>query len=305
MPEFSPGFNNQVKTIYWNPNYELSTYEQLAEYLLKGKNKENRPIANNTRVIRRAENMIAIRLHNTDIITFYENGAIGLNSGGWKTVTTKDRMTRFTPRNIGVSSDRGVWYVVVQSDPDHPLWDDSNPRYLFEDGMHILPDGKVYDQNLKSIEVYDKEKAKELNRCVNKIQRFSRELVKRFFDGRSIPGPGDCFYCQFHAGSEHTAHIQMQTGKLVDGKLELTDGVDHSCIKSHLDEKYYVGSLVIAALNWNEDIGVYGLAPIDKHNIACALNPDSGHKPFSFGMTHDRVTRIVKRYIKSQLGFGM
>jgi hypothetical protein len=302
----NPGFNNHVVTEFWNPNYDPSTYSELAEYLTKGKNKDNRPIANNTRVIRRAENMIAIRLHNTDIITFYENGAIGLNSNGWTTITTKDRMNRFTPRNIGIGSEKSIWYVSIQEpDSDLPLWHIDSKRYLFEDGMHILPDGKVYDQNLKSIEEFSKEQEKKMNKEVNRINRYSKELVKRFFDGRAIPGPGDCFYCQFHAGSEHTAHIQMQTGKLVDGKLELTDGVDHSCIQSHLDEKYYVGSLVIAALNWSENINVYGLAPIDKHNIACALNPDSGHKPFSDDMTHDRVTRIVKRYIKSQLGFGM
>ena len=301
------GYNNHVVTEFWNPNYEPSTYQQLAEYLLKGKNKENRPIANNTRVIRRSEKMIVIRLHNTDIITFYENGAIGLNSGGWKTVTTKDRMNRFTPRNIAISTDRGIWYVIIRTPESEDLspWDDFYPRYPFEDGMHVLSDGTVYDHNLKSIEICDKKKEKQLTKKVNKINRFSRELVKRFFDGRSIPGPGDCFYCQYHAGSEHTAHVKMQTGKLVDGKLELTDGVDHNCIQSHLDENYYVGSLVIAALNWNENIGVYGLAPIDKHNIAVALNPDTEHKSFAEDYTHRRVTLIVKRYIKSQLGFGI
>ena len=39
---------------------------------------------------RRGEN-IALKLHNTDIVTLYPTGDMSLNTGGWYTVTTKER----------------------------------------------------------------------------------------------------------------------------------------------------------------------------------------------------------------------
>jgi hypothetical protein len=52
---------------------------------------------------------IAVRLHNTDVVTFHVNGAIILNTNGWWTVTSKDRLNRFSPAYV--SSNRGVWTV--------------------------------------------------------------------------------------------------------------------------------------------------------------------------------------------------
>lgn len=36
----------------------------------------------------------AVRLHRTRIVTFYADGRIVLNTGGWQTLTTRDRMQR-------------------------------------------------------------------------------------------------------------------------------------------------------------------------------------------------------------------
>lgn len=36
----------------------------------------------------------AVRLHNTRVVTFYPDGRIMLDSGGWQTPTTRDRMNR-------------------------------------------------------------------------------------------------------------------------------------------------------------------------------------------------------------------
>ena len=47
----------------------------------------------------RERDWYAIRLHDTDVVTFYADGTIQLDSGGWKTVTTKDRMNKILQPN--------------------------------------------------------------------------------------------------------------------------------------------------------------------------------------------------------------
>lgn len=57
-----------------------------------------------------------IRLHATDILRFAtgKRPTVTLNTGGWKSVTTKDRLHRFLPSGFFVGSDRGAWRVTTQ-----------------------------------------------------------------------------------------------------------------------------------------------------------------------------------------------
>lgn len=38
---------------------------------------------------------IGVRLHNTYIVRFHENGTVTLHTGGYRTVTTKERINKF------------------------------------------------------------------------------------------------------------------------------------------------------------------------------------------------------------------
>jgi hypothetical protein len=87
--------------------------------------KSDRPAANNTRVQIREGGAVALRLHQTDIVTWYRDGRTVLNSGGWRTPTTKDRINAATSARLSQKS--GVWY--------HP---DGHP---FADGDTINADG--------------------------------------------------------------------------------------------------------------------------------------------------------------------
>src|SRR5688572_9897981 len=52
-----------------------------------------------------------LRLHHTDIAIWSADGeTIKLYTGGWQTITTKDRLNRFTPGSR-IFSDKGVWYI--------------------------------------------------------------------------------------------------------------------------------------------------------------------------------------------------
>jgi hypothetical protein len=71
-----------------------------ADTKLQGRNHRSRKIANNTYLERRQDGVIAVRLHNTDVVTLYSDGRVVLNSGGWRTSTTAQRINSYSP--VGV-----------------------------------------------------------------------------------------------------------------------------------------------------------------------------------------------------------
>lgn len=68
-----------------------------------------------------------IRLHHTDIITHRYDGDVVLDTGGWKTPTTKDRINKFAP--VSVYQQDGEWFVTQ-----------GNVTVMFYDGM-VLTSG--------------------------------------------------------------------------------------------------------------------------------------------------------------------
>lgn len=52
-----------------------------------------------------------IRYHDTVIVRYARDGAVYLNTGGWRTVTTKARLNQFTPVGLSVYQEKHVWYV--------------------------------------------------------------------------------------------------------------------------------------------------------------------------------------------------
>ena len=75
-----------------------------------------------------------IRLHFTDVLIFYPDGSFRVNSGGWRTATTRARIRQYLPAPWGLKSIAGVWFLV------NPV----GALYPFEDGLTVK-DGKVYD----------------------------------------------------------------------------------------------------------------------------------------------------------------
>jgi len=73
----------------------------------RDKNKGYR-LALNT-LLQKRGNSFVVRLHETDIVTIRPDGTYRLDSGGWKTVTTKARMSDILPRPVYQAM--GIWYV--------------------------------------------------------------------------------------------------------------------------------------------------------------------------------------------------
>lgn len=120
-----------------------------------------------------------IRLHHTDIVTFKKNGDIVLNSGLWKTPTTKDRINSAIPGR-GVSQNKGVWYI---------------RGVVFADGMKLHPDGTVSGAGGDP---------KETAKVVKQIKKYVTGFMAAL-QAREVPQPsnGDCFGCALKDKKTH------------------------------------------------------------------------------------------------------
>lgn len=147
---------------------------------LSGRNKLRRKLANNTYAERREGGAIAIRLHQTDILTYSENGTVAVNTGGWKTVTTKARLNEYLPTRL--YQDKGLWY-----------W---SGGALFTDGDTLDAEGKVHTQAKNGQE----KSSLALRKRILKYAALCAAAVPL-----AMPGPGDCFCCGMT--TEGTSHL--------------------------------------------------------------------------------------------------
>ena len=88
----------------------IASYYEAERILSEGRNKHDRPVANNTRLIRRSDTTIALHLHGTDILTWDKADlTVAVRTGGWETNTTRDRIS--DALNMIVYFDDGVLCV--------------------------------------------------------------------------------------------------------------------------------------------------------------------------------------------------
>ena len=130
-----------------------------------------RKLANNTYLnCDHAPESYAIRLHSTDVVTFKKDGRIVLDSGGYQTMTTKDRLNTYAPARV--YQDNGVWYV--NGEP-------------FADGFTIHPDGTTSGHG---------EDPKAANKLRRQIRAYAKAFVVALRAGDiSKPSSGDCWGC--------------------------------------------------------------------------------------------------------------
>lgn len=96
---------------------------------------ESVKVANNTTLERREVNgrtLYAVRLHATDVVTFAPTWT-ELDTGGWATMTTADRLRRFSP--VRVEATRKGWAIYLTGED----WDARGHPYF--DGIRIDPKG--------------------------------------------------------------------------------------------------------------------------------------------------------------------
>ncbi len=151
-----------------------------------------------------------VKYHDTIVFSEDSKGVITLNSGGFRTRTTKERINNELPSDCNIYADKGIWYLCVDCKP-----------YVFCDGIQI-----------KGFEVIGEKKDEEkrikgLRKQIAKYCKSIREMKEL-----PIPGLGDCLLC-------------MRTK---DGQVLGDVGNNKSHLYSHLDEQYIHGSLLVNAL---------------------------------------------------------
>lgn len=83
--------------------------------------RDSRKLGNNTYLERIDADTVGIRLHRTYVVTLHD-GRFSLDSGGWRTPTTKSRMNDYAP--CRVVQERGEWWVCFNGE-----------RHRFTDGI--------------------------------------------------------------------------------------------------------------------------------------------------------------------------
>lgn len=81
--------------------------------LVRGKSGRSvRKVSNNTWAEIIPNGDVVITLHRTQIVTIHADNTYTLNSGGWRTSTTKNRINNFSPAQL--YQHKHEWYVTVE-----------------------------------------------------------------------------------------------------------------------------------------------------------------------------------------------
>jgi hypothetical protein len=184
-------------------------YQEATE---KIKNRESKKLANNT-YLHKIAGGLALKLHQTDIIEFYPEYVV-LNTGGWFTHTTKERLNAYSP--VFIHQKNSNWYIGGYEDSTS----------LYYDGIKIDYTGRI----LSGIKA--PEKTEKANRSVKRqIVKFADACIKKVKSGNCIPSSGDCWFCA----------LRTDDGETLGDKER---SADH--LRGHIKENYTVPSLI-----WN------------------------------------------------------
>lgn len=89
--------------------------------MVRGKrNADRRKVGNNTYAEILHDGSVGIMLHSTYVVKIHEDGTFTLNSGGWQTLTTKDRINQYSPKRVYQKD--FTWYVRMNG-KDYPFID--------------------------------------------------------------------------------------------------------------------------------------------------------------------------------------
>lgn len=170
----------------------MNTTKAMSFESFQMKPQKSKIIARNTFEWYKPTGVRVIRLHYTDIIEI-ANDRVVLNSGGYRTPTTKERMNRFQDQAT-IYQGKGVWYVKGKND-DHAC--------VYYDGI-VIDGGKCTGENHS-----DKE-YKRIQKDLKLIKRYIDKMKK--LDKLPIPDNGDCLYCRVGKTSEYCVreHLKEQ-----------------------------------------------------------------------------------------------
>jgi len=103
------------------------THAEATKMVLGKRNRSQRKVGNNTYAYIQADGSVAIELHGTNVVVIYPDDSVMLNSGGYRTHTTKKRINQYSP--VKVYQKNFEWFLSDGTE--------------FEDRMIVTPDWVV------------------------------------------------------------------------------------------------------------------------------------------------------------------
>lgn len=241
-------------------------------------------LQNNTYLYKRDENAYAVQLHLTDVVTIRRDGTFVLNSGGWRTPTTKERINNYAPCTIQQMG--GIWYVVPASPQIRQNCTNFDYREsirgcpVFEDGIVVQADGTVAGFRVSDTERYESAK-RVIDRLVTK---YLKGYIKSVMDAGIIsrPSGGDCWGCYMK----------------VQGNPQ-SEAFGFSHYFEHFKDEYFVPSLFLNAFaltKFGNPAAVFHMMNSDVEN---------GREPFELRNSLRKFFRklkpdLVKEYLEQQ-----
>lgn len=239
-------------------------YDDCIEFIQSGRDKSARKVENNTSIHLHETGIISVQFHFTKIAAIYQDGKIILNSGGYQTYTTKDRLNKVIDHlPFRIYQKNGIWY----------LWNYKNKsEWVFQNGLTIHADLSITGAYLHD------EKLVKLRKSINK---YVAAYMKSLITGKvNAPGNGDCLYCLMRDKSNN-----KPLG-------ESTSNNDH--LQEHIKENYYVPSLL------TRSIEIFPISMMAKSILAEIW--DNGESDFNFGLDllQEQASKSLRKYIYSQ-----
>ncbi len=75
-------------------------HAEATKMVLGKRNRGQRKVGNNTYAYIQADGSVAIELHGTNVVVIYPDDSVMLNSGGYRTHTTKKRINQYSPVKV-------------------------------------------------------------------------------------------------------------------------------------------------------------------------------------------------------------
>lgn len=242
-----------------------ASYDEAEEFL---DGRDSRRIGSNT-WIESYHGAYALRLHDTRVVLYNDDGSLTLRSGGWQTSTTKDRLSQvLRRRDLTIFQERGQWYVAKAGDWNRDHW------LPFAESMRVEADNTVLFAGIL-------DDVRERHALVKRINKYAQACANALGANElPYPGPGDCIYCA------------MRT---IGGNVPLGEASgDRDHLISHLDEMYLVPSLVMRAME------LYS-TPFLVQLTLQAMREDGDISNW-ITVVEDSVKRTAAKYLKLQLG---
>ena len=139
-----------------------------------------RKLANHTYLIIRDDGGYGVKFHDTEVIIHYPTKTV-FTSGGWKTVTTKERINEFSTARL--NQEKGAWTI------------DGVP---FADGITIYKSGYITGKG---------EPTKKTAAMRKKVNEYAKNYAELLCTGQmDKPSGGDCWCCLMPMGG--SGHIE-------------------------------------------------------------------------------------------------